>query len=129
MPVENHAGTKSVDDYLSTVSEQARVTLEALRQIIRSVAPNASETISFQMPTFVHNGPLVGFAASKKHLSLHFFGYMSQEIIQLISEAGDFDLGKGCIRFSADKPLPSELVSRLVEVRMRENEARSASRK
>lgn len=124
---ENHAKAKTVDDYLAGPPTDARTTLEELRQTIRTAAPHATEGIRFQMPTFLQNDPVVGFAASKKHLSLHFFGYMSPEGIQLILDAGVFDLGKGCVRFTAEKPLPSEFVRRLVEIRLRENEERSSS--
>ncbi|MGH2702752.1 MAG: iron chaperone, partial [Actinomycetota bacterium] len=59
----------SIDDYLATVPEDARAVLEKLRRTIKGVAPEATETISYQVPTFKHHGSPVGFAAFKEHCS------------------------------------------------------------
>ncbi|MGH9933004.1 MAG: iron chaperone, partial [Pyrinomonadaceae bacterium] len=61
---------KNIDDYLSRVPEEARATLQKLRQTIRAAAPQAVEVISYGMPMFKHDGMVAGFAAFKDHCSL-----------------------------------------------------------
>jgi uncharacterized protein YdhG (YjbR/CyaY superfamily) len=112
----------SIDDYLAAVPEDARAALEKLRGTIRAAAPNATETISYQVPTFKHHGPLVGFAAFKKHCS---FFVMSTSVMETHGEElKAYDTSRGTIRFPADKPLPAALVKKLVKARIKENEAR-----
>jgi len=114
----------SIDDYLAKVPEDARAVLEKLRATIKTVAPDAAETISYQVPTFKHHGSLVGFAAFKEHLS---FFLMSTSAMEAHAEELEaYDTSKGTIRFPVDKPLPAALVKKLVRARMKENEARSS---
>ena len=105
------APPRDVDDYLATVPEDARATLERLRQAIRGAAPEATETISYQIPTFKHQGrPLVGFGATKAHRA---FYVMSPEVVVAhAAELEKYDTGKGSTRFPAGKPLPAALVRR-----------------
>ena len=117
---------KNIDDYLSRVPEEARATLEKLRQQIRAAAPKAVEVISYGMPMFKHNGMVAGFAAFKDHCSL-FPGSAVMEEYQ--EELKRYDTSKGTIRFPAGKPLPAALVKRLVKARVRQNEAKAARRK
>ncbi len=117
---------KNIDDYLSRVPEEARATLEKLRQQIRAAAPKAVEVISYGMPMFKHNGMVAGFAAFKDHCSL-FPGSAVMEEYQ--EELKRYDTAKGTIRFPAGKPLPAALVKKLVKARVRQNEAKAARRK
>jgi uncharacterized protein YdhG (YjbR/CyaY superfamily) len=116
----------TIDDYLSTVPGEARVTLEKLRKTIRAAAPKATETISYQIPTFKLDGrPLVGFAAFKNHCS---FYAMSPEVMDAHkNDLESYKTSKGTIRFPIDKPLPAELVRKLVKARIKENKARASS--
>jgi uncharacterized protein YdhG (YjbR/CyaY superfamily) len=121
------AGPNSVEDYLSQVPEEARAALERLRKTIKAAAPNTTETISYQMPTFKYQGrALAGFAAFKNHCSL--FPYSTKVMDSLKEELQSFDTsGKGAtIRFSVDKPLPAALVRKLVKVRIEEIESRTS---
>jgi uncharacterized protein YdhG (YjbR/CyaY superfamily) len=114
----------SIDDYLAKVPEDARAVLEKLRATIKTVAPDAAETISYQVPTFKHHGSLVGFAAFKEHCS---FFLMSTSAMEAHAEELEaYDTSKGTIRFPVDKPLPATLVKKLVKARIKENEARSS---
>ena len=118
---------KDIDDYLSSVPEEARATLEKLRKTIRAAAPKAVEVISYQLPTFKLDGRmLVSFAAFKNHCSF-FPGSAAMEAHQ--EELKGFDTSKGTIRFPANKPLPAALVKKLVKARVRQNEAKAARRK
>src|SRR5262245_55277891 len=116
-------GPKSVEEYLTELPAESRATLEQLRTTIRAAAPDATETISYQMPAFTDGGrSLVWYAAFKDHTSL--FPARQAVIEALGVELRPFLSGKGTIRFPADEPLPLALVTKVVEVRLRENAAR-----
>ena len=120
------AGPDSFDDYLSQVSDEARTALEKLRKTIKSAAPDTTETISYQMPTFKYRGrALIGFAAFKDHCSL--FPYSKKVMEVLEEDLRPYDIsGKGAtIRFTTDKPLPATLVKKVVKARMEEIEERN----
>ena len=120
------AAPSSVDEYLSQVPDEARAALRDIRATIRAIVPDATETISYQMPTFKYRGrALVGFAAFTNHCSL--FPY-SRRVMQVLEE----DLrphdtsGKGAtIRFTPDEPLPTALVTKIVATRIEEIDART----
>lgn len=117
---------KDVDEYLAGVPKEARATLEKLRQTIKAAAPTASEVISYQMPMYKHHGMVIGFAAFKNHCSI-FPGSAVMDAHK--QELKRYDTSKGTIRFPAGKPLPAALVKKLVKARIKENEARAASKK
>jgi uncharacterized protein YdhG (YjbR/CyaY superfamily) len=122
----NMAGPDSFDDYLSQVSDEARTALEWLRKTIKAAAPDTTETISYQMPTFKYRGrALVGFAAFKDHCSL--FPYSKKVMEVLEEDLRPYDIsGKGAtIRFTTDRPLPAALVKKVVKARIEEIESRS----
>jgi uncharacterized protein YdhG (YjbR/CyaY superfamily) len=115
------APAKDVDEYLAAVPEPARTTLEQIRQTIRSAVPEATETISYRMPTFKYQGrPLLGLSASKDHCSLHLMGYIPTE---LSADLKRYDTGKGTIRFPRDKPLPKTLVRKVAKERVAQLES------
>jgi uncharacterized protein YdhG (YjbR/CyaY superfamily) len=118
---KGNAAPKNVDEYLAGVPEPARSTLNRVRAAIRStVPPEATEAISYRMPTFKYKGSLVGFAAFSNHCSLF---PMSASVIEAFkNELKDFHTSKGTIRFPVDKPLPAALVKKLVKARIAENE-------
>jgi uncharacterized protein YdhG (YjbR/CyaY superfamily) len=112
----------SVDEYIARLEAAERKALERLRAQIKQAAPKATEVISYQIPTYRLNGPLVHFAAQPKHLS---FTIVSLELINALrDDLQEFDVSGRTIRFSANKPLPASLVKRIVKARVRENEAR-----
>jgi uncharacterized protein YdhG (YjbR/CyaY superfamily) len=118
------AGPSSVDEYLSQVPEEARAALEKLRKTIKAAAPNTTETISYQMPTFKYQGrALVGFAAFKNHCSL--FPYSGKAIDLHKEELKSYETSKGTIRFPIDKLLPAALVKKIVKTRIEEIERRT----
>jgi len=112
---------KDVEDYLSRVPEPARSTLEKVRAAIRSVVPaEATECISYQIPTYKYKGMLVSFAAFKNHCS--FFPASYAVIRKFNRELKAFDVSKGTIRFPLDQPLPAGLVKKMVKARLAEKE-------
>lgn len=107
----------NVDAYLHTLPEKQKLALTHLREIIRTTAATAEEVISYGMPAYKYHGMLVYFAAFKKHCSLfavnnHFFE----------DELEDYKTSKGTIQFSPEKPIPDDLVKRIVQYRMKANE-------
>jgi len=113
---------ETVDGYLATLPEDARVALAKLRKTIKVAAPKATEVISYQIPTFKHQGMLVAFAAFEGHCG---FYIMSEKVLHNhAAELKQYELNKASIRFPASKPLPAGLVTKLVKARIEENEAR-----
>ena len=111
---------RTVDEYLERVPEPARTTLKKIRTVIRSVAPpEATEGISYGMPTFKYKGMLASFAAFSDHCSL-FPG--AGPTIEFRNELKNFQTSKGTIRFAPNKPLPATLLKRLMKARIAENE-------
>ncbi len=117
------AGPAEVEQYLSALPAESRAALESLRETIRAAAPEATETISYGIPTFKHNGrPLVSYGGFKNHCSLF---PMSNKVIEAFAEELEpFRTAKGTLQFQTDDPLPAELVTKLVEARIEEIEAR-----
>ncbi len=114
---------ETVEEYLARVTPGQRAALEALRTVIRSAAPHAEEGISYQLPAFRLNGPLVAYGASASHCA---FYLMSGTTVQAhAKDLQGFDTSKGTIRFREDDPLPSALVRKLVKARIHENTARA----
>ncbi|OLB22217.1 MAG: hypothetical protein AUI12_00270 [Acidobacteria bacterium 13_2_20CM_2_57_6] len=110
------AAPKNIDEYLATVPEPARGTLKKIRAAIQSVVPReATETISYGMPAFKHNGVLVWFAAFSKHCSF----FPTASVIEAFKhELKGYSTSKGTIQFPTDKPLPAALVKKLVKARI-----------
>src|SRR5947209_7839842 len=118
---KGNAAPKNVDEYLAGVPEPARSTLNRVRAAIRSAVPlEATEAISYRIPTFKYKGSLLGFAAFSNHCSLF---PMSPSVIDAFkNELTGFHTSKGTIRFPVDKPLSAALVKKLVKARIAENE-------
>ena len=111
---------KTVDEYLERIPEPASSTLNKVRAVIRSVAPpDATESISYGIPTFKYKGMLASYAAFSDHCSL-FPG--AGPTIEFKNELKTFQTSKGTIRFASDKPLPATLLKKLVKARIAENE-------
>ena len=120
-------GPSTIDDYLAPLPADVRSALEQLRRTIKAAAPETTESISYQMPTFKYRGrALVGFAAFKHHCSL--FPYSRKVMVVLERELENYNTsGKGAtIRFTTDKPLPSALVKKVVQTRIEEIDVRLA---
>jgi uncharacterized protein YdhG (YjbR/CyaY superfamily) len=115
---------ETVDEYLNRVPEPARSTLNRVRATIRSVAPpEATEVISYGIPTFKYKGMLASYAAFSDHCSL-FPG--AGPTIEFKNDLKNFQTSKGTIPFAPDKPLPAALVKKLLKSRIGENERKKA---
>jgi uncharacterized protein YdhG (YjbR/CyaY superfamily) len=120
---KSKAKINTVDDYLSELPDDVYLVLENIRQIIKFLVPDAEETISYQVPAYKFKGMLVGFGATKTHCS--FFVMSSTLLKEFEEEVKDFDTSTGTIRFTPEKPVPNELITRIVMTRVAENETKS----
>lgn len=114
----NKAAFESIDDYIATFPTEVQEILKTLRQVIREAAPDVKEKISYQMPAFVLHGNLVYFAAYKKHIGFY-PGASGVEAFK--AELSEYKGAKGSVQFPIGKPLPYELISRIVTFRIAEN--------
>jgi uncharacterized protein YdhG (YjbR/CyaY superfamily) len=111
---------KPIDEYLARVKPAQRVVLEKLRQTVHAVAPGAEEYIGYGLAGFKFNGrPLVYFGAWEKHCALYAASPAVQKQFQ--KELNGFEVSKGTIKFTPEKPLPITLVKKLVKARVAEN--------
>jgi uncharacterized protein YdhG (YjbR/CyaY superfamily) len=113
------AGFLSIDEYIAAQSEAIRPKLQEMREIIKAAAPEAKEKISYQMPAFELKGNLVYYAAWAKHIG---FYPGSGEIVRMFEdELSSYERTKGTIQFPFDQPLPTELITKIVQLRVMEN--------
>jgi uncharacterized protein YdhG (YjbR/CyaY superfamily) len=115
---ENKNTYETIDEYILQFSPEVQETLKTLRKVIKEAAPSAGEKISYQMPTFVLHGNLVHFAAYKNHIG---FYPAPSGIDAFKNELSEYKGAKGSIQFPIEKPLPYELISRMVKYRVAEN--------
>ena len=109
----------TIDEYFAGVNPVQRVVLEKLRRTIRAAAPKAEEGISYGLAAFRLNGrPLVAFGATANHCAFHPMSASTVAAFQDLLKG--FETSKGTVRFSADKPLPAALVTKMVKARMAE---------
>jgi len=108
----------TIDEYISQFPPEVREKLQQMRAVIKEAAPEAAERISYQMPAFYLNGNLVYFAAFKHHIG---FYPAPRGIEAFQEELSQYKGAKGSVQFPLDKPLPLELVSRIVKFRAAEN--------
>lgn len=114
---------RTIDEYIAGFPPEVQVILEKIRRTIRKAAPDAEETIKYQMPTFTLKGNLVYFAAFKKHIG--FYPPTSTSSAKLKKELSVYEGTKGSLKFPLDKPIPFDLISKIVKVRVKENLARA----
>jgi len=107
----------TVDEYIEAAPEPHRSTLIELRETLRSILPNAEETISYSMPAFKVKGKAIaGYAHFKSHCS--YFPHSGSVLPRLETELTGYDWDKGTLRFPVDQPPPRELVAEIVRVRL-----------
>jgi uncharacterized protein YdhG (YjbR/CyaY superfamily) len=116
------AKPNDIDEYIAGFPAVIQVILEQVRNTIAEAAPDAKETIGYGMPTFTLNGTLVHFAAFKNHIG---FYSLPNATAEFQKELGQFKSGKGSIQFPLEKPMPLELIRRIVVFRVQENLAKA----
>jgi uncharacterized protein YdhG (YjbR/CyaY superfamily) len=109
---------RTIDEYIAGFPENVRDILEELRQVIRQAAPQAEEAMRYGIPTFRLNGNLVHFAAFKKHIGF----YPTPSAIETFKEElSPYKQAKGSVQFQIDKPMPYDLIRKIVKYRVEES--------
>ena len=108
----------TIDEYIAQFPEDVQQILIKIRAVIKESAPEAVEKISYQMPGFYLNGFLVSFAVWKHHIG---FYPRSSGMEASIEELSAYKGTKGSVHFPLDKPMPYELIGKLVKIRVAEN--------
>ncbi len=112
----------TVDEYIAGFPQDVQEILNELRAVIKTAAPQAEEKISYQMPAYSLNGNLVYFAAYKNHIG---FYPTPSGIEHFKKELAGYQISKGTVRFPLNKPIPFDLVRRMVSFRVEENTSRT----
>jgi uncharacterized protein YdhG (YjbR/CyaY superfamily) len=105
------------DDYIMAFPEETQLLLRKMRSTIRKAAPKATEVISYGMPAFKQDRILVWFAGFEHHIGLY-PGVSGIENFK--KELAGYKSAKGSVQFPIDKPLPLNLVGRIVRFRLKE---------
>ncbi len=116
---------KDIESYIAGFPATTQVLLQQIRNAIKEAAPDATETINYQMPTFQLHGNLVHFAGYKKHIG---FYPSPSGIAAFESEIAQWSYAKGSVQFPLNEPLPLELIQRIVSFRVKENLEKAAKK-
>ncbi len=114
----NHAQADSIDSYIAQFPSDVQARLQRMRETILKLAPEATEAMSYQIPTFKLNGNLVHFAAFKKHIG---FYPGAAGIAAFQDELTGYKSAKGSVQFPLDQPLPLDLINKIVKFRLAQN--------
>jgi uncharacterized protein YdhG (YjbR/CyaY superfamily) len=116
---------KDINAYIAGFPEDVQAILQKIRATIQEAAPEATEAISYQMPTFRLKGNLVHFAAYKNHVG---FYPTPSGIVEFEKELSKYKGAKGSVQFPLDQPIPYNLIRRITEFRVNENAAKAAAK-
>jgi uncharacterized protein YdhG (YjbR/CyaY superfamily) len=121
----NKSAFTTIDEYIAIFPKEVQKILNELRAVIKASAPDAEEKISYQMPTFALKGNLVHFAAYKNHIG---FYPTSSGIEKFKTDLSAYEGAKGSVKFPLDKPIPFDLISKIVTFRVKENLERAEAK-
>jgi uncharacterized protein YdhG (YjbR/CyaY superfamily) len=115
----------SIDEYIAAFPPEVQTILEQIRLTVRQAAPDAEETISYQIPAFKQATVLVYFAAFKNHIGFYppITGSPS-----LARQASRYAGEKGNLKFPLDQPVPCDLITKIVKLRLRQNQAKTSAK-
>lgn len=114
---------KTVDEYIKRYPTSVQRALQSLRKTIRKTVPRAEEVISYAIPGYKYHGMLIFFAAFKDHISVY---PAPRENAAFKKELSQYKGGKGTVQFPIGQAIPHDLIARIVQFRMKENEERAA---
>jgi uncharacterized protein YdhG (YjbR/CyaY superfamily) len=109
---------KNIDEYISNFPNDVQEILQKIRKTIHNAAPDAQEAIKYQIPTFTLKGNLIHFAAYKNHIGLYPAPRGAEEFKK---ELANYEGGKGTVQFPLDKPIPYDLIRRIVKFRVQKD--------
>ncbi|HTQ79191.1 MAG TPA: DUF1801 domain-containing protein [Thermoanaerobaculia bacterium] len=116
---------KTIDQYIAGFPAEIRELLEKVRQTIREAAPEAEETWSYEMPALSQEGTLVHFAAFKKHIGLY---PRASAVEAFKEELAGYATTRGTVQFPFDQPIPFELITKIVQFRVKENREKAGAK-
>ena len=113
----------SVEDYLADTPDEERKALERVRSLVHELVPDVSERIAYRIIVLAHHGDLIGLASQPRHLSLYM---MNPGLVATMADRlKPFKVSGATIHFTADEPLPADLIGEIVAGRLEENLART----
>src|SRR5690349_20136394 len=118
MAISTSTRFNSVDEYIKSLPSASKEKIIELRCLIKKIAPEAEELISYNMPSFKYHGRLVYYAAFKSHIGLY---PMASGIAAFQNEISKYKWAKGSVQFPLDKPLPTTLIKKIIQFRIKEN--------
>jgi len=116
---------QTIDEYIAGFPADVQEVLQKIRKTVHEAAPEATEKISYQMPTFYLKGNLVHFAAFKEHIG---FYPVPTGIEKFKKELSVYKQGKGSVQFPLDQPMPYDLITKIVKFRVKESLAAAAAK-
>jgi uncharacterized protein YdhG (YjbR/CyaY superfamily) len=116
--METSVKFKTVAEYFSTLPANTKSILEQVRKVIKESAPQAEEVISYNMPAFKVHGILVYYAAHNEHIGLY---PTASGIETFKNELSGYKWSKGAVQFPIDKPMPIDLISKIVKFRLQQD--------
>ena len=117
---------QNIDEYIAGFPRDVQEILTKIRETIREAAPDATEAIRYQIPTFIQKGNLVHFGAFKQHIGFYATPSGNQKFQQALSV---YPGGKGSVQFPLDQPIPYNLIGQIVRFRVTENTEKAAVKK
>ena len=123
---EIKTNTNAIDKYIAAYPADAQLLLKQLRTCIRKAAPDAEEVMSYQMPAYKYHGMLTWFAGHKNHIG---FYPGASGIETFKKELSVYKEAKGSVQFPLDKPLPLELVEKIIKFKVKENIEKAQAKK
>lgn len=114
---------KTIDQYQETFPAEAQSRMQAIREVIHEVVPEAEEVISYQIPCFKYRGYLIYYSAYAKHISLS-SPFSSELLKHFENELKKYKVSKSAIQFPNNEPLPLDLIRKIIAFRKKENESR-----
>ncbi|MEZ4593605.1 MAG: DUF1801 domain-containing protein [Chloroflexota bacterium] len=116
----------TIDEYLAEFPAEVQEVLQKVREVVRTAVPQATEAISYGMPTFKLHGNLVHFGAFKTHLG---FYPVPSGLEKFKAELAPYKGGKGSVQFPYDQPIPYDLIRKITLFRAAENLEKAAAKK
>ena len=117
---------ETVDQYIAAFPTDVKKRMQQIRKAIKTAAPKADEVISYQMPGYKYFGMLVYFAAYKNHIG---FYPGAGGILEFYKKLSSFKSAKGSVQFPHDRPIPYDIISKIVKFRVKQNEEKFSLKK
>jgi uncharacterized protein YdhG (YjbR/CyaY superfamily) len=117
---------ETIDQYIAKFSPSEQKILQEVRNCIQAAAPEATEAIKYQMPTFCQHGNLIHFAMCKEHLGVY---PTPSAIVQFAKELEPYTTSKGAVQFPLSKKMPLALIKKMTKFRVEETLKKAATKK